>query len=57
MNLRILKKLSKRAAPYLEKIGDTRKQFAAPHAATGECFIKTLIVDRTCWGASQETEQ
>jgi hypothetical protein len=29
MNLRILKKLSKRAAPYLERIGDTREQFKA----------------------------
>lgn len=29
MNLRTLKKLSKRAAPYLSKIGDTREQFLA----------------------------
>lgn len=29
MNLRILKKLSKRAAPYLVPLGDTREQFLA----------------------------
>ena len=29
MNLRTLKKLSKRAAPYLERIGDTRNMFKA----------------------------
>lgn len=29
MNLRILKKLSKRAAPYLPLLGDTREQFRA----------------------------
>ncbi len=49
MNLRILKKLSKRAAPYLPLIGDTREQFPAE---TGDNYTKTLIWDRTCWERS-----
>lgn len=36
MNLRILKKLSKRAAPLLRQLGDTRQQFTTGGEA-GEC--------------------
>lgn len=36
MNLRILKKLSKRAAPLLRQLGDTREQFTTGGEA-GEC--------------------
>lgn len=46
MNLRILKKLSKRAAPYLPKIGYTGEFFLAEK---GENYTKTIIRDRSCW--------
>lgn len=46
MNLRILKKLSKRAAPYLPLLGDGREQFPAER---GENYHGLLIMDRTCW--------
>jgi hypothetical protein len=50
MNLRTLKKLSKRAAPLLPLIGDTRKQFRAEHHNTGNNFIGgTLIMARKHW--------
>ena len=51
MNLRILKKLSKRAVPYLPLIGDRREQFAA---CRGEGHTGLVCRDRTCWqrGAS-----
>ena len=42
MNLRILKKLSKRAAPYLTKIGDTREQF---QAVKGDNYHGLIIWD------------
>lgn len=44
MNLRTLKKLSKRAAPYLPKIGDTRAQFLAEK---GENYHGLIIRDMT----------
>ncbi|AXQ93170.1 hypothetical protein LV780_04695 [Cereibacter azotoformans] len=43
MNLRILKKLSKRAAPYLPLLGDTREQF---QARSDDDYHGTLITDR-----------
>lgn len=43
MNLRILKKLSKRAAPLLPLLGDRREQFAAHR---DENYMATLILDR-----------
>lgn len=43
MNLRVLKKLSKRAAPYLAKLGDSREIFASNERAGG---IATLITER-----------
>lgn len=46
MNLRILKKLSKRAARYLAKLGDKRNQFAARRERS---YHGILIMDRTCW--------
>lgn len=46
MNLRILKKLSKRAAPYLPLLGDQRKQFPA---RKHDSYHGMLILDRTCW--------
>lgn len=46
MNLRILKKLSKRAAPYLPLLGDRRKQF---RAMKGDSYHKLLLMDRACW--------
>lgn len=51
MNLRILKKLSKRAVPYLAKIERGGKLF---RAEKGDSYTKTLIWDRSCWerGAS-----
>lgn len=42
MNLRILKKLSSRAAPYLAPLGDRRGQFRAVKA---ENFTSTVIYD------------
>lgn len=44
MNLRILKKLSKRAAPYLATLGDRREQFMAEK---GENYHGLIIRDRT----------
>jgi hypothetical protein len=51
MNLRILKKLSKRAAPYLVKVGDMRQQFPAEKH---DNYTNRIIRDRSCWerGAS-----
>ncbi|MCB1534887.1 MAG: hypothetical protein KDJ44_09215 [Rhodoblastus sp.] len=43
MNLRILKKLSKRAAPLLPLLGDHREQFPAERGAN---YMSTLILDR-----------
>lgn len=46
MNLRILKKLSKRAAPLLPKLGDRREQFRA----SGDNYIGgTMITARKHW--------
>ncbi|WP_054945004.1 hypothetical protein [Novosphingobium sp. KN65.2] len=49
MNLRILKKLSKRAAPYLAALGDRREQFRAEQ---GENYHGLIIRDRTDWERS-----
>lgn len=49
MNLRILKKLSKRAAPYLAALGDNREQFLAEK---GENYHGLIIRDRTDWERS-----
>lgn len=46
MNLRILKKLSKVAAPILVQLGDTREQF---NAGKCEAFIVTTGHDRKHW--------
>lgn len=46
MNLRILKKLSKRAAPLLPLIGDSRKQFSAE---PGDSYTGLLIMERKHW--------
>lgn len=46
MNLRILKKLSARAAPYLAKLGDTRQQFKAEK---GENYTGLIITARKHW--------
>ncbi len=48
MNLRILKKLSKRAAPYLLPLGDYREQFRAGQGRNHHGLVY-LITDRTCW--------
>jgi hypothetical protein len=50
MNLRILKKLSKRAAPYLAELGDNRKQFSA---VRGDNYHGMVINDRTTWERSR----
>ncbi|MBB3940729.1 hypothetical protein GGR39_002386 [Novosphingobium fluoreni] len=49
MNLRILKKLSKRAAPYLPLFGDTREQF---RSGRGDNYHGLIIRDRTCFERS-----
>lgn len=49
MNLRILKKLSARAAPLLPLLGDTRQQFPA---VEGDNYHGAVIRDRTCWDRS-----
>lgn len=46
MNLRTLKKLSKRAAPLLGKLGDRREQF---RAEADDSYISTLITARKHW--------
>lgn len=46
MNLRTLKKLSKRAAAYLPLLGDTRGQFPSER---GDNFHSTFIGDRKHW--------
>lgn len=46
MNLRILKKLSARAAPFLPLLGDHRIQF---RAAKGDNYMATMIRDRKHW--------
>lgn len=48
MNLRILKKLSKRAAPLLPLLQDGREQFASEKHDNYHGYIY-LIMDRTCW--------
>lgn len=50
MNLRILKKLSARAAPYLAPLGDRRQQFLAEKH---ENYHGRLIKDRACWDRSR----
>lgn len=45
MHLRTLKKLSKRAAPYLKLLGDRREQFPA---IKGENYHELVIRDRKC---------
>lgn len=50
MNLRILKKLSKRAAPLLPLLGDNREQFPA---ARWENFTHTRGHDRKHWERSR----
>lgn len=47
MNLRTLKKLSKRAAPLLPLLGDMRKQFRA--ARDGNYIGGSVIMDRKHW--------
>lgn len=44
MNLRVLKKLSKRAAPYLPRLGDLREQFRSER---GENYHELNILDRS----------
>lgn len=46
MNLRTLKKLSKRAAPYLALLGDQRKQFLA---RKDENYTGRVIMERKHW--------
>ncbi|WEA24044.1 hypothetical protein [Rhizobium binxianense] len=46
MNLRVLKKLSKRAAGYLSKMGDTRQQFPSER---GDNYHGWLVTDRKHW--------
>ncbi|MCA1490146.1 hypothetical protein I6F11_04330 [Ensifer sp. NBAIM29] len=49
MNLRILKKLSKRAAPLLPLLGDRREQFRSER---GDNYHKAFIGDRKHWQRS-----
>ncbi|APQ14721.1 hypothetical protein BJP27_24435 (plasmid) [Pseudomonas oryzihabitans] len=49
MNLRILKKLSKRAAPHLAALGDARKQF---RAEPGDNYTHTIGFERKHWDRS-----
>lgn len=49
MNLRILKKLSKRAAPLLLLLGDTREQFRAAHHRSGENYHGLIGFPRKNW--------
>lgn len=50
MNLRILKKLSKRAAPLLPLLGDNRKQFPAEKF---DSFTRVGRIDRKHWERSR----
>lgn len=50
MNLRTLKKLSKRASPLLGQLGDNREQF---RSEKGEGCISILIADRKHWRRGQ----
>ncbi len=50
MNLRILKKLSKRAAPLLPLLGDYRQQFLA---GKWDSYTGHMIGDRACWDRSR----
>lgn len=50
MNLRILKKLSKRAAPLLPLLGDTRDQF---QAKKWECYVSVGACERKHWERSR----
>lgn len=52
MNLRILKKLSARAAPLLPKLGDRRMQF---RASRGENYMSALIMARKHWERGRST--
>jgi hypothetical protein len=56
VNLRILKKLSKKAAPLLPLLGDNRQQFAAER---GDNYMSVLIRDRKHWerGASAHNDR
>jgi hypothetical protein len=49
-SLRVLKKLSKRAAPLLASLGDDRKQFRAER---GESYIGIVIMGRKHWERSR----
>jgi hypothetical protein len=49
MNLRILKKLSKRAAPLIALLGDSRKQFPAEK---WECYVSIGACDSKHWERS-----
>ncbi len=50
VNLRTLKKLSKRAAPLLAALGDTREQFRAERH---DNYTSTLISERKHWDRSR----
>ncbi|MBO9589578.1 hypothetical protein [Devosia sp.] len=52
MNLRILKKLSKRAAPLLVTLGDHREHFRAAHARTGDNYHGLIGFPRKNWERS-----
>lgn len=52
MNLRILKKLSKRAVPVLVALGHKGEFFPAAHALTGENYHGFLILARKHWDRS-----
>jgi len=49
VNLRTLKKLSKRAAPLLTLLGDRREQFPCPN---GDGHLSWLITERKHWDRS-----
>lgn len=49
MNLRTLKKLSKKAAPLLPLLGDDRNQFRAAHHMQCKNYFHTIILERKHW--------
>ena len=53
MNLRILKKLSKKAAPFLPLLGDHREQFRARIERGDGNFHKAFVGDRKHWERSR----
>jgi|GEM_PF-4533479 len=53
MNLRILKKLSKRAAPLLHALGDDRSQFLA---GDGDSYTDLIGFDRKHWRRSRSSQ-